>query len=215
MSIPSYSYEIEKREIEGEEKFELAHYCTKNGSSFKMAQPGATKHVLGWFTASELIQYEDAWGYSSGACSNGASRYYVTNTQKTVVKQYRWRNVYTEYKYYKWDEWSSYSDTVYTPSEDREVQTRTMYRYCEREQIPVYHFYRWESWSEWSTTKYQTSDSREVESKTYYRYRDRVTEKTYYFRRWTEWSDYSENPITPSEYLDVRTKTVYRYKPKS
>ncbi|MBE6900199.1 MAG: serine/threonine protein kinase [Ruminococcaceae bacterium] len=215
MSIPSYSYEIEEREIEGEEKFQLAHYCTKNGVSYNKGYPDTiAKHVLGWFTASELIQYEDAWGYSSGACSNGASRYYVTDTQKTVVKQYRWRHVYKVDHYYKWDEWSSYSDTVYTPSEDREVQTRTMYRYCEREQIPVYHFYRWGSWSEWSTTKYQTSNSREVESATYYRYRDRVMEKTYYFRRWTEWSDYSENPITPSEYLDVRTKTVYRYKPK-
>lgn len=47
--------------------------------------------------------------------------------------RYRDRSKTTTYSYYKWDNWSAWSDTAYTSSDTRKVQTRTVYRYRTRQ----------------------------------------------------------------------------------
>ena len=49
----------------------------------------------------------------------------------TVIStQYRHRNrsLITTYYFYKWSDWSGWSDTAYTRSDTREVGTQTLYR---------------------------------------------------------------------------------------
>lgn len=127
--------------------------------------------------------------------------------------QYRYstRSTYQQPHY---GSWSSWSNSAYSSSSTREVETRTVYRYCDRAQIPTYHFYRWSDWSGWTTSSVSSNNNRKVEKATFYRYRDRVQTTTYYFRRWTAWSDYTTTYIGSSDTVEVRTVTRYSYKSK-
>ena len=110
--------------------------------------------------------------------------------------------------------WSKWGDTTYSSSSTREVQTRTVYRYRDREQIPTYHFWRWGGWTEWSVDAVSASDNRQVETTLYYRYRDRQLVTIYYFQRWGDWSDYAKTPVTTSDTTEVETIKQYRFKSK-
>ena len=142
------------------------------------------------------------------AYTSSSSQYY-----RAPITQYRYRTRST-YVVTNYGSWSSWGDIAYANSSSRQVETRTVYRYCDRSQVATYHFYRWSDWSSWSASKATASNDRQVENATYYRYRDRVKTTTYYFRRWSTWSEYSEEAITASKIREVRTKIQYRYKEK-
>lgn len=129
------------------------------------------------------------------------------------VTQYRYATRSTK-QVPVYSNWSSYSDTVYYKSSTREVQERTLYRYCERTKIPTYYFYRWSDWSAWSTDPVSENDNRKVDSTTFYRYRDRAYTTTYYFKRWSGWTDWSTTAVSASDEVKVETKTQYRFKSK-
>lgn len=133
------------------------------------------------------------------------------NGQPRTGYRYRTRASYQEKSY---GAWSSWSDSSYSNSSSREVETRTVYRFRDRQQITTYHFYRWGSWSAWSATEVTGNSNRQVETSTFYRYRDKVDKTTYYYRRWSAWSNYSTTPITMTDTRQVQTKTQYRYKSK-
>ena len=62
------------------------------------------------------------------AYTNPSNQYY-----RSPITQYRYRTRtlnYTYY-YYRWKDWSDWSDTVYTANDDRQVETRTLYRYVQ------------------------------------------------------------------------------------
>ena len=151
----------------------------------------------------------------------GTGKYYTTIDGQIYFK-WSSQSAYTQYRYrtrslqdvVTYSAWSAYSDTKRTATSTRDVRTRTMYRYCDRTQIPTYYFWRWGSWSDWTATAVSGNDSRQVEKTTYYRYREHVTTTTYCFRRWKAWSDYSEIPVSPAETVEVETKTQYRFKSK-
>ena len=151
----------------------------------------------------------------------GTGKYYTYINGELVFKwpeggsktqyHYRTRSTYQQAHYGSWSGWS---DTAYNSSSSREVETRTVYRYHDRSQIPTYHYYRWTAWSEFSPTPVTANSNREVETKTFYQYQDRVDQTTYYFRRWTDWSAYSEEYVEPSDTMKVETITQYRFKSK-
>ncbi len=60
-------------------------------------------------------------------CSKGLGSYYYGGT-KTQYR-YRTRTKTTTYSFWKWGDFSAWSDTVYTANSTREVETRTVYRY--------------------------------------------------------------------------------------
>lgn len=51
------------------------------------------------------------------------------NTAPTTGYRYRTRNKIYTYHFYKWSEYSDWSDTTYTASDTRQVKIRTIYRY--------------------------------------------------------------------------------------
>lgn len=164
---------------------------------------------------------EISWDNAGLKDWHGTGKYYTYINGELVFKwpsggsktQYRYstRSTYQQAHY---GNWSSWSDTAYNSSSSREVRTQTVYRYCDRSQIPTYHYYRWTDWSGWSTTPVSSNSNRDVETKTFYRYQDRVDQTTYYFRRWTAWSDYSTEYVEPSDTVKVETITKYRFKSK-
>ena len=152
----------------------------------------------------------------------GTGKYYVVIDRQ---RYFMWSDggSRTQYRYAtrntkqvkSYGDWSAWGDNAYSSSSTREVQTRTVYRYCTRSQIAVYYFYRWGNWSGWSGEKINASGARQVESKTRYRYRDQIKTKTYYFRKWTDWTEYSTGVVTPSDTVQVNTKTQFRFKLKT
>lgn len=167
------------------------------------------------------IWSEIPWDQAGLQDWHGTGKYYTEINGERVFK---WPEggSRTQYRYAKQavqtvsheGSWSDWEDTPYTASSTREVRTRTMYSYTEREQIPTYHFYRWGNLSGWSKNEVSATDDRRVESKVVYRYCDQVTEKTYYFSRLTEWSDFTDEEVISSDRVNVKTKKVYSYKSK-
>lgn len=170
-----------------------------------------------WVSVYKPVSWDDA-GLSE---FHGTGKY---STELDCQRLFKWNSggSKTQYRYAtrtkqqvnNYGSWSNWSDTVYSNSSSREVQSRTVYRYCDRPRVTTYYFYRWGDWSDWDTKKVSATSERQVEETTYYRYRDRIQTTTYYFQRWTDWSEYSEISATPSQSVEVETKTQYRYRLK-
>ena len=89
-----------------------------------------------------------------------------------IRTQYRYRTRSLE-NVTDYGSWSKWSDTVYSSSSTRDVETRTMYRYCDREQEYTYRFQRWGDWSNWTTQQISPSSTVQVETGTFYRYKEK------------------------------------------
>lgn len=113
----------------------------------------------------------------------GTGKYYTYINGQLVFKwdngggdpktQYRFRDrsQITTYYYWKWDDWSSWSDSAYSGSNNRKVENRTMYRYCTRSVVYTYYYERYGAWSSWSDSAITESGSVDVETRKLYRYR--------------------------------------------
>ena len=172
--------------------------------------------------------YEDSWTlvwsttpWSSAVDTDGTGHPYIgskpnclfvhQNSGSKTQYSYCTRSTYQEASY---GSWSSWSDTAYSKSSTRDVETRTVYRYCDRSKVPTYHFQRWGDWSNWSTQQVSPNSTKQVESATFYRYRDKTDETVYIFSRWTAWSDWTTEVIEDTDDNEVETKILYRYKSK-
>ena len=150
---------------------------------------------------------------------HGTGKYYTYIEGQLVFKwqeggsrtQYRYSTRSTQ-EVANYGNWSEWDDTDYSNSSSREVQTRTIYRYCDRSQIPTYHFYRWSGWSDWSDDGVTATNDRQVETGTFYRYRDRYQIATYHFYRWGSWSDWSDSEITATDDRQIENTIYYRYR---
>lgn len=59
--------------------------------------------------------------------SLGGGRWFRWDQEATGYR-YRDRSKTTTYSYYKWDDWSNWSDSSYTASDNKKVESRTVYR---------------------------------------------------------------------------------------
>ena len=150
----------------------------------------------------------DCYTYSNKDCCSDTYWYYVTTV---YAQSYTTQKKMYTYEKVTWSDWSSQSAAATSTTK---VETRTTYRYCDREKVPTYHYERWSAWSGWSTSAVSQTTSKQVQTTNFYRYRDKATEKTYYFRRWTAWSDYSTKAVSASDSVQVETVTRYRYRSK-
>ena len=171
-------------------------------------------HVLWSTTPPSSVSFGDWYGtthyyaYVDGVL---VFRWDYGNPGPQTQYSYRTRSTYQEANY---GSWSSWGDTNYSSSSNREVESRTVYRYCDRSQVATYHFYRWGDWSSWKADAISSNNNRKVEEATFYRYRDKANQTTYYFRRWTDWSEFTQTPVDASDTVDVQMKTQYRFKSK-
>lgn len=113
----------------------------------------------------------------------GTGKYYTTALDGTrwfkwtesgspkTQSRYRDRSQITTYSYWRWGGWSDWSDTAYSSSDSRKVETQTLYRYATRTQSTTYYFEQWSSWSSWSESPISSSSDVDVETRTLYRYK--------------------------------------------
>ena len=200
------------------------YYCTKCGPSARSPYWGNTRcetcgeksitkdtETIRWFESpwskskdgenGKKYQYiggELYWNWTSGSAK---TQYQYCTKELTQVKEY--------------GSWSEWGDKSYKKSDTLDVETRTLYRYCERSKVTTYHFWRWSSWSSWFDSKKSFPKDCDVGEATCYRYRDQVKETTYYFRRWSDWSEYSDTNPGEVEGVESKEVTVYRYKSKT
>ncbi len=119
--------------VETRTVYKYQHYC--NGSNGIAPTTGYTNSKYGPHVIYSTKKYSTSRSSTTGypivdnltKCAKGCSSYYYMGT--VTQYRYRTRTATTNYKYYKWDTFSSWSDTVYTASSTRNVETRTVYRY--------------------------------------------------------------------------------------
>ena len=114
---------------------------------------------------------------------HGTGKYYTTALDGTrwfkwpesnspvTQSRYRDRSQITTYSYWRWGSWSGWSDTAYSSSDSRKVETQTLYRYSTRTQSTTYYFEQWSGWSSWSESPVSSSADVGVETRTLYRYK--------------------------------------------
>gem|GEM_PF-1055204 len=88
-------------------------------------------------------------------CSNRCYKYYLGIDYKT---QYRYRSI-NKNPVYEWSGWSDWGDEAIEGTDNRRVETGTMYRKRSRD------LNNWSDWSEWSDTPIEASDSVQVETR--------------------------------------------------
>ena len=131
-------------------------------------------------------------------------------------------NKKTQYSYhdyvtnttYSWGDWSGWSTTAVSANDNRQVNTRTLYRNRTRTVSYTYHYSKWSDWSGWSESPISASSSVQVDTKKQYRYKDKTTTTTYTFTKWGDWSNWSATKVNATPSIDVETRTYYRWKSK-
>ncbi len=121
------------RDVETRTVYYYFHYCDGN----KNIAP-STKYTYGKYGPHELysttklkVDRTSSTGFSivdgEQKCAKGCGSYYYGGT-KTQYR-YRDRTKTTTYTFWRWGNWSAFGDTPVNATDNRQVQTRTVYRY--------------------------------------------------------------------------------------
>ena len=96
---------------------------------------GAPTYESGW----REVWSTTSWNNAGFGDWYGTGKYYAyvdgqlvfQNTGVSSKTQYRYctREIVEGYSFYRWGEWSEWGDTAYTATDDRNVESRTVYRY--------------------------------------------------------------------------------------
>lgn len=129
---------------------------------------GYSTYAIGYYGNPEYITLDyplTAKGTIDGHTHYGSYgstlvNYWWNEESESVIDQnaytaYSSRPIYHKYQYFKWSDWTEYSDTPVIASDTVEVQTRTMYRYATGVKIsntvPVRNGYTFLGWAVSST----------------------------------------------------------------
>ena len=96
---------------------------------------GAPTYESGWRELWSTTSWDNAgfgdW-YGTGkyyAYVDGQLVFKLTGVSAKTQYRYCTREIVEGYSFYRWGEWSEWSDEAYTVADDREVESRTVYRY--------------------------------------------------------------------------------------
>jgi len=166
-------YESPTTQVESRTLYEYYYFlCSNCGAHCSGTNMNCPTCHVGYLTDSDVYSFYDTtphsggWGWGAGAINVSGGQAYPG--QKPDIVQYRYRTLGEAEQTYS--AWSEYSDTPQTASASKEVETITLYRYCERVNGRVYSYERWSDWSDWSEQEITASDTVQVEVKTMYRY---------------------------------------------
>ena len=130
--------EIENRktEVSRTRYYDLYHYKywnSKQNAWYYTYSPsmGGTKYTV-TARADECSKYKSYDGHQAYSY-NGNNLWWIERAfdQITYVNEYRERRRETTviFSFYQWGEWSEWNDGTAAPTNDMEVETRTLYRY--------------------------------------------------------------------------------------
>ncbi len=141
--------EVQTRTQSTTKEYHYEHYCIgnigveeKNYRTWNYRKyDECTHHDLGWFTQ-PLEHSEDSdisyTYYVNGEkyrCSNTCFRWYLTGTTGGEYTQYRARDIYHTYTYWRWSDWTDFDDEDpydYYDWDEIEVEEMIVYRYKEK-----------------------------------------------------------------------------------
>jgi len=128
--------------------YKYFHYCSSNGGWWANVSYNTAIYYHETSLPTKLTDAApnttgSGTYYKSGtACPHGCTKWYIgtdytganaTETRKTGgdYTEYRYRDRYLIYTYhfYRWGDWSSWSDSYVGASDSRKVETRTLYNY--------------------------------------------------------------------------------------
>ena len=156
--------------------------------------------------------------------SAGQNKYYRGdgNAWYLISEEAQYNYVpYTEYRsctvpyihhFYKWTDWSAWSDSAISSNTNTQVETRS--RYADKVLHKKYYFHQWTGYGAFSDTKQATSATCKETTQVVYQYRDKTNVPYYYYYKWSNWSDYRDEKVEKSDTREVQTRTVYRYRKK-
>ena len=150
----SSTREVQTRTQSSPKQYYYAHYCTGNERDEEIRYKTSNHefsdkcdyHSLGWYD-SPLPPAEDGTGYikykddgNKYRCANSCYRWYVLDTEGGEYTEYRYRPIYTQYRYWEWSDWSRWSswddedpyDYYDWYDKGIDVDERTIYRYKEK-----------------------------------------------------------------------------------
>lgn len=170
-----------------------------------------------WDPVAPSFTYSNYWTADSRPTSDSTSqgRAYSDGGTKTQYRK-QTRTDYYEYKLERWSDWSTWTDTVFTPHDNTQmVNERTVYRYSDRPLHYTYYFSRWTTPTAYSDQVVSESSTRKVTTKTLYSYRNKGTYTTYYFSRWTTPTAYSDVVVSENTTRKVTTRDLYQFRDRS
>ena len=103
-----------------------AHMEEHESSSYGKVTSKA-KHTITSATSFKEGSNGTYWGDKCPTC--GVTVWYLDGTISVTQYTYQTRTKTVSYSFYKWLDWSEYSDTPITSSSTTEIRTRTLYRY--------------------------------------------------------------------------------------
>lgn len=145
--------EVETRVVCTPKKYKYGHYCTgwladetkRYRTSRNHWCDECIYHELGWFdnplpySSDSTSDYAYIVNGEKYRCKNSCFRWYLLETSGGDITQYRSRNIYKEYIYWKWSDWGRWSSWSYEDPYDSfdspnvlDVEKRTIYRYKEK-----------------------------------------------------------------------------------
>lgn len=143
--IGGYDNESQRREVQTQSAIKSYNYKTVwnyyrwakqySGGYSNTYQTSNHPNYYEYTFDSELAPYASGkykWWYSgSNYCVVYPRNPYTSQVQTSAnyATQYRYRDINYIYNFYRWKNWTDWSDTQVTATENRDVRTRTIYRY--------------------------------------------------------------------------------------
>lgn len=109
----------------------------------------------------QLNEDGSVW-YTSSTEPSKTERQYSARTRKLIETE-------------GWSDWSDYTSEQLQADQNTEIEQRTVYRFCTRENVTIYTFEIWDEWSAWENESMQPAANLEQELRKVYRYADRFT----------------------------------------
>lgn len=152
--IAGYDNESQRREVKTQTAFTgnynqklVYHFyhCHLNNGNVTPTWNDNTVHYanldydLGWVGTSSIGNTPMYGYYSDGSCKNvwyrrGDYQWYENDYNSPIYgTQYNYRDINYVYNFYRWKTWSDWSDTEVASNSNRDVKTRTIYRYQSNE----------------------------------------------------------------------------------
>lgn len=149
-SISTFDNETSRREVQTQKA--VKSYNTKtvynywryaaaySGGRSSITQSSTFPNIYAYSFDEQLQQYGITsqgvmgykWWYTNGSyviLYKNSPETSIVNTSANYATQYRYRDVAYTYSFYRWNAWSDFSETAVSATDNREVKTRTIYRY--------------------------------------------------------------------------------------
>lgn len=155
--IAGYDNESQRREVQTRTEFTgnynqklVYHFyhCHLSNGNVTPTWNDSTVHYLnldydlGWVGTSSVGSTPMYGYYSAGSCKNvwyrrGDYQWYEPNYDSPIYgTQYNYRDINYIYNFYRWKSWTDWSDTAVSATGNRDVRTRTIYRYKSNVVLP-------------------------------------------------------------------------------